>query len=234
MDHALRDDLEKRGAIQGIQESPSRRAVASVKCEDCSLVVFEGQAYYDAWHGIAASAGDPAIGRLGESASGNSDGRGNEDGIGLRSNGNENGGGGGNYEGGEFGRRGEDAVSSNAGQTDMKTEDIAVRQQSVLVRGKGKDSQGGRSMPASDVVSDGRRSDYCGGWGAGADASRSVSSADKRLSFTIRRVAKVVPADSVVEHAEARSERERRKKFFERSVTETGISVHAALNASAS
>lgn len=107
----------------GGQKKPTRRALASVRCEDCSLVVFEGAAYYDAWHGIASTAGDSITGGAPTAA---------------------------------------DARDREAG---------AVR---------------------------------------------------KRLSFTIRRVARVVPADSVMEHPEARSETERRRRGFERSVTETG------------
>ncbi|CAN0530511.1 unnamed protein product [Ectocarpus sp. 12 AP-2014] len=56
----------------------------------------------------------------------------------------------------------------------------------------------------------------------GGDRGGEAETAQKRLSFTIRRVARVVPADSVMEHSEARSEMERRRRGFERSVTETG------------
>lgn len=57
---------------------------------------------------------------------------------------------------------------------------------------------------------------------ASAIASGGDSGPDKRLSFTIRRVARVISADSVMEHPEARREMERRRRGFERSVTETG------------
>ena len=50
-----------------------------------------------------------------------------------------------------------------------------------------------------------------------------VGGVQKRLSFTIRRVARVIPADAVMEHAEARSEMERRRRGFERAVTETAV-----------
>ncbi|CAM9751792.1 unnamed protein product [Choristocarpus tenellus] len=44
--------LGREGLPQVTPVSP--RAVASVLCEDCSLVVFEGEAYHNLWHGIVA------------------------------------------------------------------------------------------------------------------------------------------------------------------------------------
>ncbi|CAN0045098.1 unnamed protein product [Ascophyllum nodosum] len=95
-----------------------KRSLASVKCEHCSLIVFEGRAYNDVWHGIPAS--------------------------------------------------------------------LASRE----------DEQGPESR-------------------------------NRRLSFTVRRVARVISADSVVEHPEARSEMERRRLAFESSVSETGVPAWA-------
>lgn len=184
-------------------KSSSRRAVASVKCQDCSLVVFEGQAYYDVWHGIASTGTTATRGVVGDS-------------NGSRRIDDECGSGSCN-----------NAVFSNNGDSDMRG-DISVRREDGSMRDD-EEPHDYRSIP-SDAVSVGG-CENSGRGAEGADDRSSVGSPNKRLSFTIRRVAKVVSADSVVEHAEARSECERRRKFFERSVTETGVPVPLVTNA---
>lgn len=139
------------------QKAAARRALASVRCEDCSLVVFEGAAYYDAWHGIAST-----------------------------------------------------ATASDSSTTGGAT---ATSQAAA-----GATANGG-SGSKSDLAAPGGG----GVLGSGDSRDRGDGAGGKRLSFTIRRVARVVPADSVMEHLEARNEMERRRRGFERSVTETGI-----------
>lgn len=142
-----------------------RKALASVRCEDCSLVVFEGQAYHDAWHGIASTAGS------GSSSS--------------------------------------SAATAAVPPTTTPTPTQAV---------------------ATPNLSDGVGSGDGSTLGDGNGRDWDEKTAQKRLSFTIRRVARVIPADSLMEHPEARSEMERRRRGFERSVTETGVTAgaHAA------
>lgn len=142
-----------------------RRAVASVRCEDCSLVVFEGQAYHDAWHGIASTAGNSS--------------------------------------------------SSSCAATAVATAAATAAP----------------PPPPPAVAAPSAQVDSMGGDGDGRDGAEGT--AQKRLSFTIRRVARVIPADAVMEHPEARSEMERRRRGFERSVTETGVAAGAPAAAAA-
>lgn len=142
----------------------AKRALVSVTCEDCSLVVFEGKAYHEAWHGIASTAGSGATISAAEAAP-------------------------------PARTEAEVATSLNTSTTGDR---VAAPQGADEV-----------APSFSGTVNGGDRGE--------------VEEADqKRLSFTIRRVARVVPADSVMEHSEARSEMERRRRGFERSVTETG------------
>eukprot|EP00752_Nemacystus_decipiens_P001554 g1521.t1 len=163
-------------ACQWQPEAAGRRALAlaSVRCEDCSLVVFEGPAYYDAWHGIASTAGDTTTG-------------------------------------------GAPATTETA---------MAAGAAGAAANGEG----GNRSDQAAPGVQAAAPSHSSGraalsGCGGGIDRDREGGTERKRLSFTIRRVARVVPRDSVMEHPEARSEMERRRRGFERSVTETGVAA---------
>lgn len=181
--------------VSDVKQSASTRAVASVQCQDCSLVVFEGQAYYDLWHGIASTVTTTTRGVVGDAS-------------GL------------NQINGERGSVSCSNRSDVMGDNSIRREDGALRNQ------EGRHDC--RAIPGA--VSAGGHENGDRGAG-GADDRSGRSSANKRLSFTIRRVAKIVSADSVVEHAEARSERERRRKFFERSVTETGVSVPPLINA---
>ena len=152
---------------QGRRKAVARRALAlaSVRCEDCSLVVFEGPAYYDAWHGIASTVGDSGGAPATEAVV---------------------------AEAAAYGEGG-----SNSGQAAAGAQATAPSY-----------SSSGGGMLGVDVGRD-----------------REAGAGQKRLSFTIRRVARVVPADSVMEHPEARSEMERRRRGFERSVTETGVAA---------
>ncbi|CAM9934944.1 unnamed protein product [Ectocarpus fasciculatus] len=142
----------------------AKRALVSVKCEDCSLVVFEGKAYHEAWHGIASTAGSGVTMSAAEAAPP------------ART----------------------DAEVATSGNISTIGERVAAAQGTDEV-----------APSFSGTVN-------------GGDRGGAREAAQKRLSFTIRRVARVVPADSVMEHSEARSEMERRRRGFERSVTETG------------
>lgn len=106
--------------------SKDRKSLVSVECEHCSLVVFEGRAYRDFWHGIAATSS---------------------------------------------------------------------------LRGDGEDDYDAEKIKRM--------------------GSHGKKKKKKRLSFTVRRVVRVVGADTVLEHPEARSEMERKRRAFERSVAET-------------
>lgn len=184
---------DAKGDCAAVQETrrreAARRSLASVKCEDCSLVVFEGRAYRDVWHGIASTAtsaesppvntpadiGGSVIAAAACSGSFAAETTPGEEHPAINSN-----------SGGGVSGRGEDKMRPND-----------------------KESSGGshrRNSPSSSSV-----------------AIDSGSAGNKRLSFTIRRVARVISPDSVMEHAEARSEMERRRRGFERSVTETGV-----------
>ncbi|CAN0385816.1 unnamed protein product, partial [Ectocarpus sp. 13 AM-2016] len=132
----------------------AKRALVSVKCEDCSLVVFEGRAYHEAWHGIASTAGSSATMSATEAASP---------------------------------ARTEAKVATN-GKISTTDERVAA-------------PQGVDEVAPS-----------FSGTVKGGDRGGEAETAQKRLSFTIRRVARVVPADSVMEHSEARSEMERRRR----------------------
>lgn len=161
------------------------RALASVRCEDCSLVVFEGAAYYDAWHGIASIAGT------------------------------------------------EDGAPDKTAAAAAKEAEAAVPPRSkelVAAEGVAGGEEGGCENGEDAAAAKGARGAATGKGAVGGDAQGCGAAMDggeggaqKRLSFTIRRVARVVPADSIMEHAEARSEMERRRRGFERSVTETGV-----------
>lgn len=157
---------------QGRRRAATRRALAlaSVRCEDCSLVVFEGPAYYDAWHGIASTAGDS---------------------------------------------------SSATGGAPATAEAAAAAAMGAAANGEG-GSKSGQACPDAQAAAP----SYSSSGGGGVfGRDREDGAGQKRLSFTIRRVARVVPADSVMEHPEARSEMERRRRGFERSVTETGVAA---------
>lgn len=166
-------DGATEGGCRG-RKAARRRALTSVRCEDCSLVVFEGAAYYDAWHGIASTAGG------GDNSS---------------------------------------AATSGA----LTTADAAEAAVAGAVvngeEGGSKGSQDDAAAPGAQAAAPSHSS------GGGVARDREGGAARKRLSFTIRRVARVVPADSVMEHSEARSEMERRRRGFERSVTETGVAA---------
>lgn len=172
--------------------APATRALTSVRCKHCSLLVFEGPAYYDVWHGIVshrggvpasqgAGCGDAGSGScedVGDSGRPGNEGRRGGGGMGVGGDGD-----------GEQGRsRGERIAGNAAGEASAADVESTI--------------------PCGQRVG-GRRHEM-----------RGVR--DKRVSFTVRRVSRVVPAESVVEHPEARSERERRRRSFERSVTETG------------
>lgn len=93
--------------------------------------------------------------------------------------------------------------------------------------GKGA-GKGRRSMVSVEcehcslVVFEGRAyHDFYHGIAARDDYDGKEKKKTKRLSFTVRRVARVVGADTVLEHPEGRSEMERRRRAFERSVAET-------------
>lgn len=160
-------------------EGSSTRALTSVKCEHCSLIVFEGQAYYDMWHGIASTLPHRSDSSELECS-----------------------------DAGHVGCRSHRLGCASDGARD-ECEDGTVQRNGDSCRG----TLGGH--PCEGVQARGGHiSRYSGDCG---NMRR-----DKRLSLTIRRVARVVPADSAVEHPEARRERERRRLFFERSVTETG------------
>eukprot|EP00903_Cladosiphon_okamuranus_P016542 g15260.t1 len=152
---------------RGQRKTAARRALASVRCEDCSLVVFEGAAYYDAWHGIASTAGDSSTTGGGAPATG---------------------------------------------------------QTAAAAAANGRD--GNRSGPASSGAAGPGAPAATPSYSSSGDVRGGANGAGgKRLSFTIRRVARVAPADSVIEHPEARSEMERRRRGFERSVTETRVAA---------
>lgn len=158
------------------------RALASVWCEDCSLVVFEGQAYHDAWHGIASTAGTGGGGRTA-------------------------------------------ARSAAATETipEESTNDIEA-----VPSGNGSSRNNNEHEPGGPTSTDGAAARYSDDDAGGSDGKGGVGGvSQKRLSFTIRRVARVLPPDSVMEHPEARSEMERRRRGFERSVTDTGTAVDA-------
>ncbi|CBN80039.1 conserved unknown protein [Ectocarpus siliculosus] len=160
-DESATDDADGRAHQR---RRAAKRALVSVKCEHCSLVVFEGKAYREAWHGIASTAGSGATMSATEAAP-------------------------------PARTEAEVATSGN-----ISTIDDCVAA-----------PQGADEVAPS-----------FSGTVKGGDLGGVGEAAQKRLSFTIRRVARVVPADSVMEHSEARSEMERRRRGFERSVTETG------------
>lgn len=170
--------------------------MASVKCEHCSLVVFEGRAYRDVWHGIASTATSA------ESPPANS-----PAGIGGSAI----------------------AAAACSGSFAAETTPGEEHPASDSTSGDGISGKGEDGVRPNDKESSGG-SHRCNGPSSSSVAiNSSINSAgDKRLSFTIRRVARVISPDSVMEHAEARSEMERRRRGFERSVTETGIVAPAA------
>ncbi|CAM9410128.1 unnamed protein product, partial [Scytosiphon promiscuus] len=138
--------------------------------EDGSLVVFEGQAYHDAWHGIASTAGNG---------------------------------------GGAAAPAAPAAATTTAGRAEP------------TVEAKGPARDGGSGCTGDEHASgDTVRTEAAAAGELGGDSQT-------RLSFTIRRVARVLPPDSVMEHSEARSEMERRRRGFERSVTDAGLATDA-------
>lgn len=145
------------------------RALASVACESCSLLVFEGQAYHDVWHGIVSTERGDDVPAASSSA------------------------------GGE-GLAGNQTSPENPEMDDPR-------------RGQGAD---GHRWPLQEGVDAAGDRIQVRGMGGRCDDKR-------RLSFTIRRVVRVVPRESQVEHPEAQAERERRRRAFERSVTEVGV-----------
>lgn len=163
---------------------PKKKALASVKCEDRSLTVFEGEAYYDLWHGVACSPGTLPRNRLT--------------------------------------KKEQQFTSNSAGRDNGRCTFPPPRYATESCNGCS--SCGGHvgSLEKKEQA----KSSEGAAWSTHAcldSNSGSTRRCSKRLSFTIRRVAKVVSADSVMEHAEGRIERERRRMFFERSVTETGV-----------
>ncbi|CAN0475576.1 unnamed protein product, partial [Hapterophycus canaliculatus] len=162
------------GCPDSLQErQAATRALASVRCEDGSLVMFKGQAYHDAWHGIASTAGTgsgAAVTAL--------------------------------------------AASTISAEPDADADAVACSESSS--RTSDDHAAGGAARTdAADAISTGAA--------GGSDIRGEVKGvSQKRLSFTIRRVARVLAADSVMEHSEARSEMERRRRGFEHSVTDTG------------
>lgn len=155
-------------------EARRKRALASVWCEDCSLVVFGGKVYYDAWHGIASTA-------------------------------------------------------DNSGSSSSSSAETAAAAAAAAPPSPPPPSPA-VALPSAQVAAPSLSGGVGGGRRGGGGEEGTVQ---KRLSFTIRRVARVIPADSVMEHSEARSEMERRRRGFERSVTETGVTVGAHTAAAA-
>ncbi|CAN0391528.1 unnamed protein product [Laminaria digitata] len=151
-------------------DSRSLRSLASVTCEDCSLVVFEGQAYHDVWHGIK--------------------------------------------------------TTGNAASTTPPPPPPPPPPPTTTTKPSGTltaETHYARSIEEATAAAPTAVSRRNYGRGGGSFGGGDVGGAQKRLSFTLRRVARVVPADSVMEHPEARSEMERRRRGFERAVTETAV-----------
>lgn len=165
---------------QGSEESPAvaeadhggkglaTRALASVACESCSLLVFEGQAYHDVWHGIVSTG------------------------------------------------RGEYVpAASSAGGEGLAWNQTPPENPEMDDPRRGQGADGPRWPLHEGIDAAGDRIQLHGMGGRCGDK--------RRLSFTIRRVVRVVPRESQVEHPEAQAERERRRRAFERSVTEVGV-----------